>query len=104
MKKLGLIGLVLVTTVGCGRGWFPYRPFRGAPCNGPCISAGNHVSNHVGCDNCTGYSGYEGEQVVGDVNGTEYPASGYYENAVPSYNVAPPAGSQQPITAIPGTR
>jgi hypothetical protein len=86
MKKLVLIGLVIVSTAaGCGRGWLP---FRGAPCNSNCVHA---TPAYDGCQDCTsghaGYEGYEGGQYGGGIV-SEQP---YYGGpAVPGTNIAPP--------------
>lgn len=95
MKKLVLIGLVLVTTsAGCGHGWLPFRPFRGATCRGNCVEG---TPAYSGCQDCapgySGYENYEGETVVdgGIVTGQQY-------LGVPQSNVAPP------MSSIPGTR
>ncbi len=57
MKKLGLIGLVVLSLTGCGHGWMPFRPFRGAVCRDNCVEH----AHHDGCSGCAGYSSYEGE-------------------------------------------
>ncbi len=57
MKKLGLIGLVALGLTGCGHGWMPFRPFRGAVCRDNCVE---HAHTD-GCSGCAGYSSYEGE-------------------------------------------
>jgi hypothetical protein len=86
MKKLVLIGLVIVSTAaGCGRGWLP---FRGAMCHGNCVNA---TPAYDGCQDCTSgqarYEGYEGGII------SEQPYLG--GSAIPGTNMAPP------MTGIP---
>jgi hypothetical protein len=67
MRKIALLGLVLLLSNGCGRGhgWLPF--FRGARCNTNCGMPGTApalpASYETGCTNCTtgaGYGSYEG--------------------------------------------
>ena len=95
MKKLAVLGLLVVLSTGCGRGWLPL--FRGAPCGDTC-GASLPAQPAAGCVGCepgygTGYSGYEGE-VVGN--------SGYYSGPVigDSYLAPSPSGSSMaPLTS-----
>jgi hypothetical protein len=98
MKKLGLIGLVLLTTAGCGQGWLPFRPFRGAPCQANCVGA---VAQGNDCQGCAGYSTYDGEM------GSEYsgvPTEGYYGTPQYGSSTLPPPASNQPMAPITGAR
>lgn len=86
MKKLGLIGLVILTAAGCGHGWLPFRPFRGAPCGASCMDSSAPVYSAEGCTGCAGYPSYEGEQVIGEYNSPAV-GSGYYNT--PSTTMGP---------------
>lgn len=97
MKKLLMLGLCLVLTTGCGRGWFP-RLFRGAPCMGGCGVGAPASMPADHCGNCTGAgigAGYEsygdaGREIVGDqVIGSGFAGERIIDGGilnVPSYN------------------
>lgn len=61
MKKLGFLGVVILGCAGCGHGWLPFRPFKGAMCRDNCVE-------HAHCDGCgaAGYPSYATEGVVSD--------------------------------------
>ncbi len=76
MKKLAVLGLLVVLSSGCGRGWLPL--YRGAPCGDTCGANVLPAQPAAGCAGCesgygTSYSAYEGE-VIG--------SSGYYGSSV----------------------
>lgn len=84
MRKIALLGLFVVLTTGCGRGWLPI--FRGAPCQSGCgLPAAGSLP---GCNNCggatAGYGSYDGsEYYSGDVLGDGTVAgSGYYGDGI----------------------
>ncbi len=76
MKKHVLLGLVIICTTGCGQGWMPFRPFRGAACRGgsPCVGAANvpPAADCNGCGSVQGYPNFEGSTFGGDHMGAEY--------------------------------
>lgn len=76
MKRIALLGLLLLLSSGCGRGWLPTR--RGAACNGSCLTSAP-IPASAGCNDCVtgygaGYSGYDSGEIIGD--------SGYYGSTV----------------------
>lgn len=78
MKKLGLIGVVILGCAGCGHGWLPFR--RGATCQENCV----HYA-HDDCVGCAGYPSYSNDGVVSE----------------PYYG---PAAPQQPMSNLPPGR
>lgn len=64
MKKLLVLGSLLVLATGCGHGSMP-NIFRGSSCNGLCSATTPSLPS--GCDNCTssGYESYGSEGFVG---------------------------------------
>lgn len=78
MKKLALLGVLIVMSSGCGRGWLPM--FRGAPCNGNNCLPAPMAANCNGCSPATmGYGGYENEFSGGTYYGDE---GGYYDGGI----------------------
>ena len=98
MKRIAFVGLLIVMTTGCGRGWLPTY-WNGAPCNGCSLPAPIHTNN--GCNSCAdgavnlGYAPYEGEVIGTGVDG-------YYDGQVISERVVP--NNIQPLSAGSGTR
>ncbi len=85
MKRTALVGLLLVTATGCGHGWLPFRPFRGAPCRlgGTCMAPAGPIATN--CDNCgevAGYSNYEGSVSEGEVIGNNVVSGDAYGSAI----------------------
>ena len=76
MKRITLLGLLVITSSGCGFGWLPFRPFRGAPCRmgSPCVGA----APVAGCGVTAGYPSYEGSYEGAIVEGEVLGGSGYY--------------------------
>ena len=70
MRKIALLGLLVVLGAGCGRGWLPL--FRGAPCNSCAHANPAMPAPAPGCAPCGSRSGYGAYE--GDVAGVE----GYY--------------------------
>lgn len=98
MKKIALLGLVLVSSVGCGHGWLPFRSSRGAICRGDAPCATSAPADCNGCGTTAGYPGYEGSVIGGESVGD----SGYYGGEV--IHEGPVGGSFQgrsTITAPP---
>ncbi len=87
MKKLAVLGLLVVLSSGCGRGWLPL--FRGAPCGDTCganVLPAQPAGGCVGCESGygAGYSAYEGETIG---------SSGYYGSSVVGDGYISPAPS-----------
>jgi hypothetical protein len=97
MKKLAVIGLLVVLSSGCGRGWLPLT--RGAPCGDTC-GASLPAQPSAGCVGCesgygAGYSSYEGETMA---------SSGYYGGSVVGdgyISPAPSSGAAVPPMTMP---
>ena len=89
MRKIALIGAMLVLSCGCSTCW---RPFRGALCNRtPLLPAA--VTASGGCNDCqagysAGYSTIDGEVVGGS---GYYGSDAYYGGEVTQEGVASPS-------------
>lgn len=83
MRKLGLIGVVVLSCAGCGHGWLPFRPFQGAMCRDNCVS-------HAHCDGCSGAAGYPSYADEGVVS----------DSYIGGTTVAPPTNA--PMAPLPG--
>ena len=113
MKKIALIGLVVLLSSGCCRGWLPI--FRGAPCGSNCGLTGAAptlpVAHGSGCGDCptgasygnyetplagsgAGYESYPGEIIGGtDYYGgnviNQYPGGQIIEGAIVNPSMSP---------------
>lgn len=104
MKKLACLGLLVVTSTGCGcfEGWMPFRALRGAPCRAGICGAGPLAAPaNAGCNTCphgTGYSDYENGEMVG--------GSGYLDGGIihdgATYGGSVSGGSVGGTTVTPG--
>ena len=103
MKKLAVLGMLVVLTTGCGRGWLPI--FRGAPCGtAGCVGAAHTLppSIHGDCSDCgtnsVGYESYPGEVISGVYDGAVIGGgiindSGYYGESVAPPMISMPAAN-----------
>jgi hypothetical protein len=93
MKKLAVLGLLIVLSSGCGRGWLPLS--RGARCGDTCGANSLPAQPAAGCAGCgsgygAGYSAYDGEVVDGSAYyGSSIVGDGYISPA-PSGSTVPP--------------
>lgn len=97
MRKLVLLGVVLVLSSGCGRGWLPM--FRGAPCNGNSCAPAMPASYDSGCTNCptaAGYGQYSGEYSSGETLGGNYYGGNIVSEDYPIQGSVSP--SMQPLS------
>ena len=82
MKKLTLIGMLVVLSLGCGRSWLPLR---GASCRGGCGQT-PPAPQLPSCDPCSttsGYANYESEMVTGDTYyGGNVLGGDYYDGTI----------------------
>jgi hypothetical protein len=101
MKRIALLGVLVLLSSGCGRGWLPTR---GAACNAGCLTSAPaaHAQPTPGCSDCAAagygasYSGYDSGQILGD--------TGYYENTISNGFDRPIIGSGTAAPMIaPGT-
>jgi hypothetical protein len=81
MRKLTLIGLMVVLCVGCGRSWLPLR---GASCRGGCgqTPPAPQLPACSPCSNTSGYAAYESEMATGDSYYGGVVDGEYYDGAI----------------------
>ncbi len=101
MKKLVLIGVVCMSTVGCGRGWLPL--FRGAPCTSNCAAPALPAAlPSAGCNDCggvsAGYSPYDTTVLGGEYMGGQVIGGDYLGESVGGYSY--PAGESIPMAPL----
>lgn len=89
MKRIALLGLLLLLSSGCGRGWLP--TLRGAACRGGCLTAAPApLAANTGCADCANgygaaYNNYDSGEIIGN---TVIGDTGYYGSAIDGYNGA----------------